>query len=414
MTQKSAPKTVRVAFVNTHPIQYFAPLYRYINTTGAIEAVPIYLSDHSLRGAVDKGFGHAVKWDIDLLSGMSPVFAKGAETRLVETGPTKMMVPEIWSLIRNGNYDAVVVHGHSTGANHIAWAAAKSIGIPIFTRGETHLGLERSASQSQLRDILMPRLYSIYNCMLAIGSLNRDFYRAMGVPDHKISLFPYSVDNERMIAASTMDLSEKTAVRAKLGLAPDRPAVLYCSKFQPRKYPDDLIRACARLVDEGLSLDLVMAGSGEMEGELKALASQFPKLNVIFPGFFNQNELPKLFGACDIFALPSRNEPWGLIINEAMCAALPIVASREIGSVADLLQEGINGHAFDAHDITGLVSALRPIVADKALCRKMGAASRSIISGWGYQQCLEGLVDALRKSNIVIPEFWINASDKTD
>jgi glycosyltransferase involved in cell wall biosynthesis len=151
-----------------------------------------------------------------------------------------------------------------------------------------------------------------------------------------------------------------------------------------------------------------------MDGELKALASQFPKLNVIFPGFFNQNELPKLFGACDIFALPSRNEPWGLIINEAMCAALPIVASREIGSVADLLQEGINGHAFDARDVEGLINALRPIVANIDVCKKMGAASRAIISGWGYQQCLEGLVDALKKSNVVNADFRSNAFEKTD
>lgn len=403
--QASGTGQVRVAFVNTHPIQYFAPLYRYINTTGVIDAVPIYLSDHSLRGAVDKGFGHSVKWDIDLLSGMSPVFARGAETRIVETGPTKMMVPQIWSLIRNGNYDAVVVHGHSTGANHIAWAAAKSMGIPIFTRGETHLGLERSEGQARLRNMLMPRLYAAYDVMLAIGALNRDFYRAMGVPDRKISLFPYSVDNDRMIAASTLEPEERAALRAQYGLSPDRPAILYCSKFQPRKHPDDLIRACARLVEEGLALDLVMAGSGEMEADLRALASQFPKLNVIFPGFFNQSELPKIFGACDVFVLPSRNEPWGLIINEAMCAALPIVASREIGSVADLLHEGVNGHAFEARDIDGLVKALRPIVADRHLCAQMGAASRSIIAKWGYQQCLDGLVDALKKSNVVGADF---------
>jgi glycosyltransferase involved in cell wall biosynthesis len=403
VTQQRDRSKVRVAFVNTHPIQYFAPLYRYINATSNIEAVPIYLSDISLRGEIDKGFGHAVKWDVDLLSGMKPVFAKGAGTRMVETGVTKMMVPEIWSLIRKGGYDAVVAHGHATGANHIAWAAAKTKGIPVFTRGETHLGLVRTSFRASLRKWLMPLYYSTFDGVLAIGSANKRFYEANKVRAGKISPFPYSVDNDQLITLAHMTTEERHARRSKLGLSKGRLAILFASKFQPRKHPEHLIEACAQLAKDGLEFDLVLAGSGEMDVQLRSLAEQHPQLNVKFPGFFNQSELPSLMAACDVFVLPSRNEPWGLIINEAMCAGLPVIASREIGSVEDLIEDGINGYVFDAGDIPALTKAIRSLLENPDKCHAMGHASVERIKRWGYQECLDGLTHALGNAGILVP-----------
>lgn len=392
----------RVAFLNSHPIQYFTPLYAYLNRSEDIEAVPIFMSDFSVRGAMDPGFGTAVRWDIDLLAGFDPVFLPGAAQRGMEPGLLRMLVPQVWREIRTGGYDALVFHGHGYGANHVAMLAAKSTGIPVFHRCETHLGLPRSSLKAIMRTLSLSPFYAMLDGVLAIGSANRAFYQAMGVPDRKIHLFPYSVDNERFIASSTLGPDERAAMRARLGLSPDRPAVLYLSKFQRRKHPDDLIRAAQQVAAEGLELDVVIAGAGEMEGELRALAASADRPNILFPGFFNQSELPRLLGACDIFALPSENEPWGLIINEAMCAGLPILASREIGSVPDLLRDGENGYAFDARDVGALAAALRTLVADPDLRTRMGAASRNIIEGWSYRECLAGLREALQASELPI------------
>ena len=76
--------------------------------------------------------------------------------------------------------------------------------------------------------------------------------------------------------------------------------------------------------------------------------------NVHFHGFANQSVLPQIYGAADVFVLPSENEPWGLAVNEAMCAGLPIVASAEVGCVADLVRAGVNGQTFAAGDVEGL------------------------------------------------------------
>jgi glycosyltransferase involved in cell wall biosynthesis len=385
------PPKIKIAVLNSHPIQYFAPLYAYISRSPDVAVTAFYLSDFSIRGAEDQGFGQVVKWDIDLLAGYEHKFVAHASKTGPSTGFFSIVAPDLWGEVRKGGFDALWLHGHDLAANHVALAAAKSIGIPVFMRGETHLGLTRNSTKQALRRPLLGSLYWACDGFLAIGSANKAFYRAMGVPEEKISLVPYTVDNERFTRASSLSSEDRLAMRATLGLSPDRPAVLYASKFQRRKHPDDLVRAAQKLVGEGLAFDLVMVGSGEMETELKALVAAGGPAGTVFPGFVNQMDLPRVFGACDVFVLPSEEEPWGLIVNEAMCAGLPIVVASEVGCVPDLLREGENGHSFPARDVDGLAAALRPIIADAALRQSMSAKSRAIIAGWSYEQCLEGL-----------------------
>lgn len=385
----------RVAFLNTHPIQYFAPLYAYLNTAEDLSVTALYLSDYSIRGGGDRAFGREVKWDVDLLSGYEARFVAGAQRRSEARGFFSMLAPGIWREIRDGGFDALVVHGHTPAAVLLAVAAAKMSGVRVFTRGETHLGLRRSPIKAAARKFVMRAYYGQMDGAMAIGSANRAFYRAMGVPEDRIFAMPYTVDNARFIAASTLDQTTRAAARASLGVTDDRPIVLYAAKFSPRKRPDDLIRAAALLHGFGKPFHLVMVGSGGMGRDLRALVRQLALDNVQFAGFVNQNALPAVYGAADVFVLPSDNEPWGLAVNEAMCAGLPIVLSAEVGCVMDLVREGTNGVTFPAGDVEALANALGPLIDDADLRRRMGAASRKAIAEWSYAQCLTGLRAAL-------------------
>ncbi len=390
-------RKTKVAVVNTHPIQYFAPLYAFLSATEDIEITALYLSDFSLRGATDKGFGQAVTWDVDLLAGYPHKFL-GAHWRTVEPfGLRATFVPEIFNEIRRGGYDAVWVNGHVASANFIALIAARATGLPIFMRCETHLGLAASPLKKTLRRALLGAFYRLFDGFLAIGSANRAFYRALGVADEKISLLPYTIDNARFTRDARLSAQEQAAVRERHGIAADRPAILYVSKLQRRKHPDDLLRAAQKLAAEGLDFDLVLAGNGEMLDELKAMAAA-SGVNVVFPGFINQSEMPRLLGACDVFVLPAQNEPWGLIVNEAMCAGLPIVISKELGCAKDLLEPGANGFGVEALDVDGLATALRRLLTDKELRAAMSRRSLEIIGDWDYRRCLAGLRDALAKA----------------
>jgi glycosyltransferase involved in cell wall biosynthesis len=396
----SRSERYRVAFVNTHPIQYFAPLYSYLTKHSDIEVTALYLSDFSLRGGHDGGFGRAVKWDLDLLAGYKSEFMGKAASRRRMNGFFSMVAPELWPAIRGGKFDAVVIHGHNLAAHHVALLAAKASRTPVFARAETHLRLKRSSWRESVRRPVLAAWYKNFDGFLAIGTANARYYQRMGVPAHSIFSMPYSVDNQRFTALAQGFGGDRMAVRTRLGIASDAPVVLYAAKFDRRKRPDDLISACHALQSDGIALNLVMVGSGSMERELRAMVENIGMANVSFPGFVNQTELPSVYAACDLFVLPSENEPWGLAVNEAMCAGLPIVVSEEVGCAEDLVTTGVNGATFAVGHVAGLAAALRPIVADPDLRARYGEASLNRIRRWGYRECAIGLRNAIEAARV--------------
>lgn len=394
-------KPFRIAVVNSHPIQYFAPLFAYLNKDPALELTALYCSNSSLRGGLDSGFKQAVKWDVDLLAGYRAVFLGKAAERRMPAGFWSLVCPEVWGEIRSGRYDGVLLHGYHYAAYVMAFLAAKSRGIPVFYRSETHLGLQRNPSRRRLRDGLLAMMFRFIDRFLAIGSANREYYLALGVAPGKIFDVPYTVDNDRFIAAAQLSQVERVDVRVRFGLPVDQPVVLYASKFMLRKHPDDVVRAVARLRGEGVQASLLLIGSGEMEQTLRSLVAELGiQESVVFGGFVNQAELPKVYAASDVFVLPSENEPWGLIVNEVMCAGIPVVVADEVGCVQDLVYDGHNGLLMKAGDVASLVTALRRLLSAESERAAMGQKSLEIIRGWNYERCRLGFVAATTELHV--------------
>lgn len=382
----------RVGFIASHPIQYFAPLYQAINRTDELEAVPIYLTDFSLRNAIDPLFGTKVVWDIDLLGGTSPLFVTGYEKRQPRGYSIRDSAPEIWSIVRKAKLDALVIHGHSMLANHIATLAARSQRIPVFYQCDASV---RNARGSSLRRAVLRSYYSTIDGFLASSSTNRDYYRALGVANRKIHHFPLSVDNDRFSTSSALSDCERRVVRQRLGLRAGVPTLVSASKLVAQKRLGDLVEVASRLRAQGLDFDLLLIGEGDERSALEQVAANTRGAPFIFSGFRNQTEIPALFGASDIFVMTANEENFGLVINEAMCAGLPIVASTGIGAVQDLVRDGKNGRIFEAGDQGGLTEVLQSLITDPNLCQRMGRQSQKIIAGWSYTQDIEGLRAAL-------------------
>jgi hypothetical protein len=130
--------------LNSHPIQYFAPLYAYLNAAPDLEVTALYLSDVSIRGGKDSGFDRDVKWDLDLLAGYPSIFLGDRAYAREPQSFSSLVAPRVWNELRSGRYDVLWLHGHNYTANLIALAAAKAAGLRILMRSETHLGLPRS------------------------------------------------------------------------------------------------------------------------------------------------------------------------------------------------------------------------------------------------------------------------------
>lgn len=394
----TAPIKFRLAVVNSHPIQYFAPLYAHLNQDPELEITVLYCSDFSLRGGVDPGFKQAVTWDIDLVGGYSHKFlGERARTRGVN-GFFSLVCPQLWSEIRDGSYDAVLLHGYAYAAFVLAFVAASSKRIPVLMRSETHLGLHRPGLRRRIRDGILSFAYRNVAACMAIGSRNREYYRSLGVSESRIYDMPYTVDNDRFVAAARISGEDRRELRKKFNLPAEQPIVLYASKFTRRKNPGDVVTAIAELRKRGVRASLLLVGSGELDDLLRQQVVRLGLTDVAFAGFVNQAELPRLYAASDVFVLPSTNETWGLVVNEVMCAGLPVVVAEEVGCVPDLVEEGVNGALCTAGDVRSLEDALARVLVDHDRRIAMGEASLRKISGWNFDACRLGLIQALRST----------------
>jgi len=216
---KENSRPFRLAVLNTHPIQYFAPLYRHIDRSGRIDLTVFFCSRQGVSpGFVDQGFKREVIWDTPLLQGYKHVFLKNLLGDRGVKGFFSCINLGIIPALMRGQYDALIVHGNTPFANWLAIVAAKLVGTAVFMRGETHLQLDRTPVRLFVRRQILRLLYQACDAFLYIGTRNKEFYLAHGIPPSKLFRVPYSVDNDFFFDA-VHNSGSSQRLRTQLGLA---------------------------------------------------------------------------------------------------------------------------------------------------------------------------------------------------
>jgi glycosyltransferase involved in cell wall biosynthesis len=394
---------VRVAYLVSHPIQYQAPLLRRIAQEPDIDLTVFFGSDFSVKGYKDEGFGGVgVKWDIPLLEGYRHEFLPVIRDNARVT-PMMPINYGIASRLRDSGdrhpFDVLWVHGYaSVNAIH-GITAANGLGIPVLVRAESWMGdRERSPAKLAAKKLFFRTLAQMVDGVMPIGTLNSEYWRYYLGENFPQYLMPYAVDNEYFQRRSSEAVVHQEELRHELDLSPDRPVILFASKLQRRKRADDLIEAYKRL-SPAPGVDphpyLVIVGDGEQREALERMAQQTGFRSIRFCGFKNQSELPLFFNIATVFVLPSRHEPWGLIVNEVMNAGRAIVVSDEVGCQRDLITDGVEGAVFPAGSVDGLTDALRRTLATPETAAEMGRRGLERINRWGYEEDIRGFRRAL-------------------
>lgn len=154
----------------------------------------------------------------------------------------------------------------------------------------------------------------------------------------------------------------------------------------------DLIHAIKNLVEnKSCSVVALVVGEGEQRDSLE-LETKNLKGHVVFAGHIRLSDLRLVYYASDIFVLPTHHDPWGLVINEAMACALPVITTNAAGCSLDLVKN--NGFVINPGDVPGLSSAIEKLM-DANVRKALGEESRRIISKWTYKESLESFEDML-------------------
>ena len=331
----------RVTVVSPEPTPYRAPLFDRI--ARHVELTVVYAAT-TVAGR---------SWTVELdhphvfLRGRS---VPGARRLLRHDYP---VTPGIWRALAATRPDVVVVSGWSTFASQATVAWCRTKGLPYVLQVESHDLDPRPAWRRAVKNTVATRVIRGARSVLAVGSAARE--SALGRGAKEVRIFANTIDVERWI-------------RRADALAPsphDGVLVLSVGRDVPDKGFDVLQRAAA---ESGVRLDVVTGGLSE-------------------------DELAQRYVDADVFALLSRHEPWGVVVNEAAASALPLLLSDRVGAAYDLLRDGENGFLVPAEDAQAAASALRKL-ADPGLRRRQGERSRELVRGWDYDASVEAFLDA--------------------
>jgi glycosyltransferase involved in cell wall biosynthesis len=382
-----------LAIVSTHPIQYYAPLFRRLAAVPGLAVRVFYLWDFGAAERHDPGFGQALRWDIDLLGGYDHEFVPN---RAGDPGTHHFWGidnPTLPARVAAFRPDALLLVGYHYRSFLRLLFSPRLARCKFLLRGDSHRLVPRRGPRATLRRALLAALFKRFAGFLFVGTANRRYYLQHGVPERKLFFAPHAVDNDRFTAALPQAERAAREWRRELDIGDGQRVVLFAGKYEEKKRPLDLLEAFPAAAVPGATL--LFAGGGPLEGELRRRAEGLA--GVRFAPFQNQSLMPRTLAAGDVVALPSAGaeETWGLIVNEAMCLGRPVLVSNRVGCAEDLVEPGGNGWVFPAGDVGALAGALRQALAPGVDLRKMGERGLEVVSRYHYRHTVAGVLNCL-------------------
>ena len=288
----------------------------------------------------------------------------------------------------------VVCVGYADAEIHQAMAWALQRQVPLITCSDSTYDDEpRAWAKEEFKRIVV----AAFDAALVAGGRAHDYLGRLGLHAKK-RFQPWDVvDNAYFARGGDQSRNEAASSREKLKL----PAryFLCVARFVPKKNLGRLIAAYAGYVAQAGpgAWALVLSGAGPLEPELRAgVRAAGLEASVHFPGFLQYPDLPACYGLAGALVLPSVSDQWGLVVNEAMAAGLPVLVSTRCGCARDLVREGENGFTFEPEDVGALTSRLGLVAGFDELHRAaMGQRSREIVNAFSPATFARGLEAAV-------------------
>jgi glycosyltransferase involved in cell wall biosynthesis len=205
---------------------------------------------------------------------------------------------------------------------------------------------------------------------LVPGRAAASYVASLGVEPERIAVAPNAVDLRLFGDRVALEREGRDELRRERRL--ERPTFLCVSRLSPEKGVDVLARAAA-----GVRADVVLVGDGPDRTRIRSLAGE----NVRLLGRVDGGELLRWYAAADAFVMPSRSETWGIALQEAAAAGLPLVATEAPGAGHDLIEEGVNGLRVPVDDVEALRAALVRVAEDAAFRERARPRTLELASG---------------------------------
>lgn len=384
----------KLAIITTHPIQYNAPWFKLLATSGFVKPKVFYTwSQVETQEKFDPGFGRVVEWDVPLLEGYEYCFVKNVSTKPGSNHFKGMDNPTLIDEVERWGADAVLVFGWAF-KSHLKCIRYFHKKKPVLFRGDSTLLDEASGLKIFLRRFFLKWVYRHVDVALYVGENNKQYFLQHGIPLSKLKYAPHAIDNSRFFDSDGSYTLEAKRKRVAFNFTDDDVVLLFAGKLEPKKNPFFLIELLKKI--DHPRLKVLFVGKGLLENELKVAAEKDTR--IYFAGFQNQTSMPVFYRMADLFILPSTGpgETWGLALNEAMACGRAIVATNKAGGATDLIRIGKNGFIIYDNDTGHLENFLSKVIDNKSLLGTMGKHSLEIVRDFNFENIVTPVVEVCR------------------
>lgn len=359
---------LRVAMVTNIPAPYRLPVFEQVAGVPGVDLCVYFCSGRE----PDR------EWDLEK-SAFKQVYLH--EKFITFHGRYIHTNPDIWRQLRAFRPDVVITTGfnptHLLAYAHARWSGARHVAMTDGT-------LQSESKLTSIHRWIRRIVYAGSSSFIGASNGSLDLYRS------------YGIDESRMFKSHLCTNNSAFFINSHVGKRFD---FIFCGRFVTGKNPLFAIQVAQR-VSQILRrrVSILFVGSGDLESDLHLLANEAAQeVDCVFAGFARQHQLPHLYGSARILLFPTQRDVWGVVVNEACAAGLPIIVSPFAGSVGELVRDKVNGFVLPLNDQQWADAAAR-LLSDDRLYLEMSTRSREMVQDFNFENAVAGIVSAVNLS----------------
>lgn len=299
-----------------------------------------------------------------------------SRTRFINFGYKKLLKQE--------NFEIVVVGSYYSPSAMLFIETLRLMRIPYILNSDGGF----IKNDSILKKWIKRHFIKGASAYLSTGAMTDEYLLHYGARKEVIYRYPFTSIHQSDILDKIPDALEKQALRQQLGISEDK-MILSVGSCIRRKGYDILLQAC-KYIPENVGIYLIGGKPTDDQLEnLKSYVAENSMHNVHFISFLSKEKLSLYYKAADLFVLPTREDVWGLVINEAMAYGLPVVTTNRCIAGVEMVRENLNGYIVSVGNIDTLAGVMMHILSTDTLKNNMSNYSLEVISGYSLEKMAE-------------------------